>query len=214
MKKTDIIKLAKWYCEHGETGLSHYNCYLRSKPQEENVGFLDLECSNLHANWGIILSYSIKTKGKDKIYSRVITEEDLKTCLDKKVVKNCVEDIQRFDRIVTFYGTKFDLPFLRTRALICGLTDFPEFGKLFHKDMYYVARNKLRLHSNRLDVVCQALFGSTSKTRIEPKFWTQALMGNKKALAYILEHNQQDVIELERVYNALIGFTQVNDTSI
>jgi uncharacterized protein YprB with RNaseH-like and TPR domain len=214
MSKTNIVKLAMWRCEHGETGLSHYNCYLRSEPQEERIGFLDLECSSLTANWGIILSYSIKVKGEDKIYSRLITAADLKTCLDKNVVNSCITDMQRFDRIVTFYGTKFDLPFLRTRALTLGITNFPEFGQKFHKDMYYVARNKLRLHSNRLDVVCQALFGTTTKTRIEPTYWTHALMGDKKALNYILDHNRQDVIELERVYDTLIGFTQINNTSI
>jgi uncharacterized protein YprB with RNaseH-like and TPR domain len=213
MSKKEIVKLAKYRCQHGESGLGHFNCYLRSQPAEEKLGFLDIETSNLHATFGIMLAFSIKERGSDKIYSRVITANELRTCLDKKVVAQCVKDMQLFDKVVTFYGTKFDIPFIRTRALALGL-EFPEFGQLFHKDMYYVARNKLRLHSNRLDAVCHALFGETTKTRIEAKFWIQALMGKKEALDYILEHNKQDVIELERVYDTLINFNGVSNTSV
>ena len=214
MKKAEIVRLAKWRCRHGETGLSHYNCYMMENPDvEEKIGFLDIETSNLHATFGIMLSYSIKEKGTDNIYCRVITANELRTCLDKKVVASCVRDMQRFDRVITFYGTKFDLPFIRTRALALGL-DFPDYGEMYHKDIYYVARNKLRLHSNRLDAVCRALFGDTTKTRIEPGHWIQALMGKKEALDYILEHNKQDVIELERVYDTLIRFNTVTNTSI
>ena len=213
MSKKDIIKAAKWRCQHGEPGISHWNCYLRENPTGEKLGFLDIETSNLHATFGIMLAFSIKERGTDKIYSRVITAGELRTCLDKQVVAQCVKDMQLFDKVVTFYGTKFDIPFIRTRALALGL-EFPEFGQLYHKDMYYVARNKLRLHSNRLDAVCHALFGETTKTRIEPGYWIKALMGDKVALQYILEHNRQDVIELERVYDALINFNGVTNTSV
>jgi uncharacterized protein YprB with RNaseH-like and TPR domain len=214
MPKKEIVQLAKWRCVHGESGLSHYNCFLREHPDvQEKTGFLDIETSNLHATFGIILSYSIKERGVDNIYSRVITAHELRTCLDKNVVMQCVRDMQKFDRVITFYGTRFDLPFIRTRALALGI-DFPEYGQLYHKDIYYIARNKLRLHSNRLDAVCRALFGDTTKTRIEPQHWIQALMGKKEALDYILEHNRQDVIELERVYDTLICFNTITNTSI
>lgn len=213
MSKKDIIKAAKWRCEHGEPGISHWNCYLRAHKYDERLAFFDIETSNLHATFGIMLSYAIKAKDEDTIYSRVINKRELKTCLDQNVVKQCILDLQKFDRIITFYGTRFDIPFLRTRALSLGL-EFPEYGQLYHKDIYFIARNKLRLHSNRLDAVCNALFGNTTKTRIEPKFWIQALMGDESALQYILEHNKQDVIELERVYNALINFNTATNTSI
>jgi len=212
MKKTEIVWMQNHLCRHKHTYLEHQNCYVSENPNKERIGFLDLECSNLHANWGIILSYSIKVKGKDKIYSRVINKKELGTCLDKKIVEQCIKDIGNFDRIVGYYSTKFDIPFLRTRAISTGVP-FPGYGGFLHTDVYYMARNKLCLNSNRLDTVAAALFGETQKTRLEPKYWTKALMGDAKALACILDHNKKDVLELEKVYNALIGYTRRVDKS-
>lgn len=212
MKKSELVWMANNKCKHGHSYITHPNCYDADHGKDQRIGFLDLECSNLHANWGIILSYSIKVKGEDKIYSKVISKEELNTCLDKRVVESCIDDIDKFDRIVGYYSTRFDIPYLRTRAIILGVP-FPGYGGFLHTDVYYMARNKLCLNSNRLDTVAAALFGETQKTRIEPKYWTKALMGDKKALAYILDHNQKDVLELERVYDALIDFTKRLDRS-
>ncbi len=213
MSKKDIIKLAKWRCEHGETGLSHYRCWQRHNPDTERCGYLDIEASNLHANWGIVLTYVIKVKGEDTFYQKTVTRNELRHCLDKKVMEQCLKDLAKFDRIYTFYGTGFDVKFLRTRAIALGL-EFPEYGYLFHNDVYYMARNRLCLNSNRLDNVCMALFGETTKTRLTPKYWTRALMGDKESLEYIAEHCRQDTIELERVHNALVGYSKQNDTSV
>lgn len=213
MKKTDIVKLAKWRCEHNHDGLEHYSCWVKHHPDTERCGYLDIESSNLHANWGIVLTYVIKVRGEDTFYQKTITAKELKDCLDRKVMEQCLKDLGEFDRIYTYYGTGFDVKFLRTRAITVGL-EFPEYGTLFHNDVYYMARNRLCLNSNRLDTVCTALFGETTKTRLTPKYWTRALMGDKESLAYIAEHCRQDTIELERVHNALIGFSKQNDTSL
>ncbi len=213
LKKTEIVKMARWRCEHSVSGLEHYNCWLRHNPNVERCGYLDIESSNLHANWGIVLTYVIKVKGEDTFYQRTITKNELSTCLDEKVVKQCITDMGKFDRLYTFYGTKFDIPYLRTRAISLGI-EFPEYGTLFHNDVYYMARNKLCLNSNRLDNVCLALFGETTKTRLTPKYWTKALMGDKAPLEYIADHCRQDTVELERVHNALDVFRKQNDTSV
>lgn len=207
MKKATLIWMSNHKCKHGHDYISHYSCYLTEQPDKNRLGFLDIESSNLHANWGIILSYAIKAHNEDKIYSRTISSKELRTCLDKEVVRSCVEDMKKFDILATYYGTRFDMPFIRTRAITLGI-NFPEYAGILHKDVYYMARNKLCLNSNRLDNVCEALFGSTTKTRLKPDKWTKALTGDKAALDYINDHNIHDVIELERVYNALVGYTK------
>lgn len=212
LKKVELIKMNGWRCSHGATGLEHYRCWLREHPDRERCGYLDIEASNLHANWGIVLTYVIKVKGEKKFYQKTVTANELRTCLDEKVMKQCLKDLGEFDRIYTFYGTGFDIKFLRTRAITLGL-EFPEYGALFHNDVYYMARNRLCLNSNRLDNVCMALFGETTKTRLTPKYWTKAMMGDKDSLEYIAEHCRQDTIELERVHNALMNFSKQNDTS-
>ncbi len=214
MKKTDIVKLAKWRCEHSASGLEHYNCWLRANPDTERLGFIDIESTNLAADFGIILCYCIADNNSDTILHRVITKSDLKTCLDKNVVEQCLKDMRKFDRLVGFYSTKFDIPFIRTRAVALGIETFPEYGEIIHNDLYYAVRNKFRLSSNRLENACRILLGSTDKTRIESKYWIKALQGDVGSLSYILDHCQRDVTDLKKLYNKLIPYRKVTGTSL
>jgi uncharacterized protein YprB with RNaseH-like and TPR domain len=102
---------------------------------------------------------------------------------------------------------------MRTRALIDGV-DFPYFGSIKHEDVYYWARYKLRLNSNRLETVCRTLFGETEKTHLEFKYWADATRGGVKALDWILDHNKRDVRDLERVYDVLVNYARRKDTSL
>ncbi len=214
LKKAEIVWLGSHFCRHGHTYLEHYSCYLKEHPEREKVGFLDIETSNLDADFGIILSYCIKEKD-GKIIGDIIKEKDLRSnnFFDKRLVEKCIEDMLKFDRIITWYGRKFDIPFIRTRALINGI-DFPNYGTIIHNDDYYIARYRLKLHSNRLENVERVIFGETGKTHIESKYWIKALQGDKKSLNYIFDHNKKDVISLEKNHNKLINFVSNRDTSI
>lgn len=210
--KKDIVWMDNHRCKHGHRYTEHPNCYLLEQQPAQKIGFFDIETSNLKANFGIILSYCLKELDGD-IISRVITKKELNKDLDKQVVTQCVKDIQKFDKIIGYYSTRFDIPFLRSRALIHNL-DFPQYGELYHEDVYYMARSKLCIHSNRLGVVEEVLFGETRKTVIDQKHWVKALMGNKDALDYILDHNKRDVCSLEDVWKKLICFKAQSDRSV
>lgn len=216
LRKDEIVKLSKGRCEaHGHSFLEHYNCYLKENPEkEERLGYFDIEASNLVADYGIMLSYCIKDGLSDKIYGDVLTPTDVKKGHeDKRIVKNCIEDLQRFDRIITFYGTNFDLPFLRARALIVGV-DFPTFGTLKHRDAYYIMKSRFKLSSRRLENSCRQLLGQTDKTKIDAVHWRNGVRGDKKALAYIYEHNTYDVLDLEKLYLKIQDYSKMNSTSI
>lgn len=213
LKKADIIWLAKSRCKHGHTFLEHYNCFLKEQPDQHKIGFFDIETSGFQADFGIMFTYCIKPHGEDKILTRTVTKEELAKCLDKKVVEQCVKDIQKFDRLVGFYSTRFDVPFLRTRAVYHGIP-FPEYGQLLHKDVYYIVRNKFKLGRNRQESACRALIGEVEKNHIDSMKWIKALQGDKKSLFYITDHCKRDVRDLERLYDKVIGYTKVNDTSI
>ena len=78
LKKKEILWLYEHHCKHGHRYLEHYNCYLQEHPEViEKVGFLDIECSNLDANWGVMLSYCIKVKGGEGILKGVIDKKDI-----------------------------------------------------------------------------------------------------------------------------------------
>ncbi|KKL84703.1 hypothetical protein LCGC14_1962040, partial [marine sediment metagenome] len=71
LKKKETVWLANHKCKHRHNYIEHYNCYITENPDMERIGFLDIECSNLKADYGIILSYCIKKHGEDTIYSDV-----------------------------------------------------------------------------------------------------------------------------------------------
>lgn len=214
LKKAEILWLSKHRCKHKHTFLEHYSCYLKEvESSSERLGFFDIEASGLQANFAIMLCYCIKEAGSDKIYQYSVTKKELDTCLDKNVVRRCIEDLSKFDKIITFYGSRFDFPFVRTRALVNNI-DFPEYGQLFHNDLYYNIRYKFKLHSNRLENACRVLLGKTEKTHVDPNIWLKALRGSKKELDWILDHCQRDVRDLERLYDKVHIFKGKANTSI
>lgn len=214
LTKAEIITLASGRCPHGHTYLEHYGCY---EPKDERIGFLDIETSNLKADFGLMLSYCIKEGGSDKVYFGLLSKKDIEAAKagdeDKRVVASLVEDLARFDRIVTYYGRRFDVPFARSRALMCGIK-FPYFGSLTHIDLYFVLRNRFLFSSNRLENACRCLLGKTEKTRIENRYWRGGVRGDEKSLDYILDHNMKDVLDLEKLYYKVINYARRVDTSI
>ena len=222
MKPSVIVRPAVWRCEHSHSGVDHPQCWERFTNSLNNgkVGYLDIESTQLKADFGIMLSWAIKTRGKDEMFSESISGEDLTTWLpDKKrykfdyeIVKHLVEKMKEYEWIVTYYGTGFDLKFIRTRALYWGL-DFPIYGVVKHKDVYYMVRGRLLLHSNRLESVCE-FFGIKGKTPLKGSTWVNALAGDEKALAYINLHNRKDVEILEKVHNLIEAYVSTTRRSI
>jgi uncharacterized protein YprB with RNaseH-like and TPR domain len=179
--------------------------YLYGVLQEGEGGYLDIETSGLQADFGIIYTYQIKVAGQDSFYhSKITREQILSGVLDKKVVTDLVMDLTKFKRIYTYYGTRFDIPFARSRALANNI-DFVPYGLVEHRDIYYLARRILRIHSKRLESVCD-LLGIVGKTHLDAKVWIEAHSGKPKAIDYILEHNKMDVIILEKVHKRLMEY--------
>ena len=213
--------------EHNRRYAEHPACFREdypgvSKPSgiKEKIAFLDIETSNLMANFAVMLSWAIKPL-KEKVVFDSITERDFAEHrknhtlfnVDTRLVQSLVDEIQKYDRIVTHYGRKFDIPFIRTRALIDKVA-FPHFGILVNDDVYYWARYKLRLSSNRLETVVNTLVGYSDKTHLDGKIWVPAGMGDMKCVAIVLEHNKIDVVEGEKEYLVLKDFVGIRNTSI
>lgn len=215
LKKNELVWLATHYCQHGHTFLEHYGCYIPD--EHERIGFLDIEASNLDADFGIILSYCIKDADSDCIYESVLTRNDIDRAAagdeDKRVVRELIGDLGEFDRVVTYYGKRFDVPYIRTRALATGV-EFPNYGSLIHTDLYFVVRHRFKMSSNRLENACRVLLGKTDKTRIEAKYWRAAARGDEQSLQYVLDHNRKDVLDLEKLYDKVVDFSRRTDTSI
>ena len=201
-------------CEHRHRYSIHFNCFLKDNNISERVGFLDIETSNLKANFGIVLCWCL-LDADGVLYGDWMRRDDvLEGNEDKRVVSTCIDLIRNsYDRVVGHYSTYFDIPFLRTRALIHGLK-FPEQGSILHTDTWKMAKRSLCLHSNRQDVIAESLFGKTCKTRISHPAWRKAMLGDEKAMKEVVNHCQKDVQDLKRNYNALLPFVRPVRSSI
>jgi uncharacterized protein YprB with RNaseH-like and TPR domain len=201
--KRELEWLATRKCSHGHTYLAHYSCYAKEvEHPTEKTGFLDIETSNLAADFGIILSYCIKEKG-GKILHGLITPSELRSKIhDKNLVRKCIQDMEGFTRLVTYYGTRFDIPFIRSRALYHRLS-FPTHKSIGHTDVYFWVKFKTRLHGNRLQFACDFFDIPAKEHKLHGGMWTSSLTGDKKSLDYILMHNKEDVESLETLYDLL-----------
>ena len=87
---------------------------------EMKMGYFDIETSNFTANNGHMVSWAIKERGKDDEdglhYDEITQEEILAGRFDLRLVKSVLKAMRKFNILVTYYGTGFDLPFIRTRA--------------------------------------------------------------------------------------------------
>lgn len=171
---------------------------LRAVPMVLREGYLDIEASQLKASFGIVYSWAIKTRGGE-VESDVIRHHSLQG--ERRLLGALIRALKKYDMIYTYNGTLFDIPFLRTRALRHGL-EFPEYMEVYHTDLYFVAKHRLRMHSNRLEAITKFL-RIDGKTPLDPDIWVRASFGDKKALREILVHNIGDVVVLEKVHERL-----------
>jgi uncharacterized protein YprB with RNaseH-like and TPR domain len=197
----------------------HWNCFLREAPPDspvyEKIGFADIEATGLVGDFDFMLSYCIKELG-GKIYGRVLMPYEIRNYIfDKRLIAEFIKDLCRFDRIVVHYGRdrRYDIPFARTRALRWGV-EFPSYKELKITDTYDIAKNKLKLHSNRLESICQHLKIPAKGHRLEPDIWQRANAGSKKDLQWIFTHNKEDVVSTEQVWLKLQHFVRRADVSI
>ncbi len=218
MTRKEIEFLHLHRCKaHGHRYLEHYGCFLAEQHETQKICFFDIETSNFKADWAIMLSYSILDDKTNKILGRAIFPEELKKGkFDKDLIAEMIDDLKKFDVIVGYYSTKFDLPFARTRAIITGNKDFPVFGETQHTDVYYIVKSKFgALSSRRQENAAKMLVGKTEKTHINPTIWLKALvMHDQAALNFIWDHNNRDVRDLKKIYYMVIPFVKNGTRSI
>jgi len=175
--------------------------------QRLRVGYLDIETSNLKADFGIILSWYIKAAGEDHYDFSIINKKELfEYKFDRRVVRELLGAFKNYDILYVHYGSdmRFDIPFIRTRAFEHGFERLlPRPMEKFIIDTYPIARHKLKLHSNRLDSIADMLRVPITKTVISPRKWNLARVGHPGALRYVAEHNKRDVQILEGVHQKL-----------
>lgn len=182
-------------------------------PLERKRLFIDIEtCPDIVFSW--------KTGYKLNItYENILRERDI-ICIcykwegkksieglswdakqnSKRMIKDIVKVLNEADEIIYHNGDRFDLPWIRTMALV---HDIPMLPKYTTVDTLKIARSKFYLNSNRLDYLAK-LLGIGAKIKTEFDLWKQITLTNDQvALDKMIRYCKGDVSILEKVYDKL-----------
>jgi uncharacterized protein YprB with RNaseH-like and TPR domain len=222
LTKEQILFLWNHRCRtHSQRFLAHPECFYREYPEgagllkPEKIGFLDIEATSLNASFGYMICYCIQPY-RGKMISRSIVPQDILSFnFDKNLIVQFVLDIQGFDRLVGYYSKdyRYDIPFLRTRALKWGVS-FPAYKEFMFSDCYDLVKKKLKLHRSRLENACDLLEIPSKGHRLNPSIWMKSQAGDQASLDYILKHCKEDVISLRAVWTKLWEFDRISRTSM
>jgi len=171
---------------------------------------LDIETSNLNADFGFVITVVGKPyKGKDLKVFRIDDYKGFEKARynDKPLIEDVRKYLLEFDGLITYNGRNFDLPFLRSQLICYG---FEPMKDMFHVDVYYITKYRLRLHNNKLNSLIHFLNTYRAgkkkleeKTFINSLYYRKAITGNKSGIDELVRHCKKDVLALEQCYDLL-----------
>ncbi|MEM2498508.1 MAG: ribonuclease H-like domain-containing protein [Candidatus Nezhaarchaeales archaeon] len=162
--------------------------------------FLDVESTGLEAESSFIVGFGVMEE--DGSWSHVFA----KSVMDEaSVIRELIAKLSKYEYVVTWYGSGFDLPMLVARAIRNGL-DVSGLMTVKHLDLYLVAKSFLRLGKYDLDSVCK-FFGIPKRFELKgsdmPPLYFKALSGDQEALRMISDHCYDDLQGLRNVFMKL-----------
>jgi uncharacterized protein YprB with RNaseH-like and TPR domain len=177
---------------------------------------LDRETTALEADRGVILCASYESS-KEPGHIRTLRQDDpdinpdwaTKRGYDRELVKRIKALVMDHDVIVAHNGTRFDLPFLRTRCLRWHLAPLRDVKCV---DPLQIAWRKFRLRSNTLGAVADYLGIEDRKTPLDMSVWASAYLdGDKRAMNKVVTHCEADIRVLSAVLPYVKPFIKVLD---
>lgn len=169
----------------------------------KKIAIFDIESTSLKADRGRMLACCFKEVNRDNMGGKIHTVSVLDPrntyglFSDRWVVRETVRLANTFDLLVGWNSSRFDFPFINTRATIHGIVP-PE--RNFRRDLLCNSRGSLSLSSHRLANVGETLLGESGKSVLKWALWEKAMQGDKASIKYIVDHCQKDVTETERIY--------------
>lgn len=177
------------------------------------TGIFDIETSDLSADRGIILCAVIQGNNGKPIVFR--SDELNKNWYkgqrgdDSGIVKKLYKHLNEYDVLVAHNGTRFDLPFIRTRGARWGLGGLRD-TKII--DPLSIAFRKFRLNHNSLGSLSDFIGSADRKHSLDWSVWMDAILnGSRVAMDEIVKHCVSDVKELNDVLNMVKPYIKVLD---
>jgi uncharacterized protein YprB with RNaseH-like and TPR domain len=166
------------------------------------VMYLDIETSSKHANEGMVITIGLLMKGEPEIRFALTLQEE------RKALEWLRERLEGCDKLVTWYGSGFDIPFLLTRAVVHEV-DLSLLAEVPMLDLCEWSRANLSFSSYSLESVARFLGISGRRGFKEfrgPDILTLFKLverGDSEAQERILEHCKEDLRVLKLIYERL-----------
>jgi uncharacterized protein YprB with RNaseH-like and TPR domain len=161
------------------------------------VSFLDIEATSLDGESGSIIAYGIMED--DQIRVKLL-KEDFK--LESALIKDCLKNLERKEKIITWYGRRYDIPMIITRALKYGIPPNILLN-ILHVDLYEIAKGYMLLPRNHLEDVAR-FFGIERNSDIRGQDIPQLyIKGDTQSLQKIKEHLIDDLQTLQKIYHKM-----------
>jgi len=179
------------------------------------VAFYDLETSDFKADIGYLLCWAVKYRGGETVHDCIEQKELYNGTVDRRIVQSLIDELKKIDVIIGFNSVLFDNAFVRTRAIAHDIP-FPGYGDMYSHDLYLAVKAKLATHRKSQKAMADLIMGyeNHKKDNLNIGIWQMARLGYPKELAYVLEHNIEDVRTLEIIWEELKPYFQVKKRSI
>lgn len=165
--------------------------FLPIAEKAKSIAFVDIEAANLNADFGTIVTVSVKPIGEDPVTFTA------RPGRDKALLKQIVPEMAKYPLWVTFYGKLFDIPMINSRLLVNGLPPLP---KHHHVDLYWTVKSKTHLSRRNQGHILSWLGTPESKMGVSPNVWAELASDYDKNMKILKERCESDVIGLEAMY--------------
>lgn len=163
---------------------------------KENISF-----DAILADW-FLLGYSCKWLGEDKVYSNILTPDEISLEYDFRLINELWELLDEADIVIGHNSKRFDTPRIKTRFLVYNLPPTSYYQQI---DTLEIAKKEFSFTSNKLDSLAKFL-GLGEKLHHDIELWMNVMNGSKEDIMRMRKYNEQDVMLLEKIYLKLRPF--------
>ena len=164
------------------------------------IAYLDIETTSRKASEGMVIAIGLLKDGEEpKVrFADSLGEE-------RRALEWLQEELGGCDKIVTWFGSGFDVPFLISRAALHNI-DLSKLSEIPQLDLFDWSRGHLLLSSYRLESVARFLGIQRSLEFHGGDVLTLFKLverGDLEARKLIVDHCKEDLILLKRVHERL-----------
>lgn len=155
------------------------------------IAFVDIEAANLNADYGTVVVVSIKP------YKAKPTTFTARPGRDKQLLRDVSVEIAKYPIWVTFFGKRYDIPFLNSRLMYHGLPPLP---RHHHIDLWMVMKMRTHLSRRNQAHLLSWLGTPESKMSVSPNVWAEMAVKSDEKLEILRQRCESDVTGLEAMY--------------